>query len=76
MPNVLYHAMYFYGQLERFNHSSRTHVLKDTHDRRIPSELEIEKISFLERLYGEKLDLLENPPQSLGGLQKYIDITK
>jgi len=51
-------------------------VLKNPRDLRIPSELETEKISFLESLYDERLGLLENPPLSLSALQELIDITK
>ncbi len=51
-------------------------MLKNPRDLRIPSELETEKISFLESLYDERLGLLENPPLSLSALQEFIDITK
>jgi hypothetical protein len=76
MPNSLYHAMFFHGQLKRYKESNHAHVLKNPHDRRIPSELEIEKISFLDSLNDERLGLLDNPPLSISGLQELIDITK
>lgn len=76
IPNALYHAMYFHGQLKRYEQSNHAHVLKNAHDRRIPSELETEKISFLESLYNSRSRLLQNPPLSITALQELIDITK
>jgi hypothetical protein len=76
MPNSLYHAMFFHGQLKRYKESNHKHVLKNPQDLRIPSELETEKISFLDSLNEERLGLLESPPRSISGLQELIDITK
>ena len=39
-------------------------MLKNLHDSRIPSELEIEKISFLESLYDEMSNLMKLQPIS------------
>ncbi len=51
-------------------------MLKTVHDLRLPSELETEKISFLDSLYQEMLVDLESPPLSERDLLKLIDITK
>jgi hypothetical protein len=67
--------MYFNEQLKRKRERNHAHVLKNWHDNPIPSEVEIEKISFLESLYNERLGLLENPPLSISALQELIDIT-
>ena len=66
--------MYFHEQLKRFKESGRTHVLKN--DLQNPSELLTEKISFLESLYQDNFDVLEDPPYSERDLQKMIDIAK
>jgi hypothetical protein len=50
--------MFIHGQLKRYEETGHTHVLKILDDRRIPSELETEKISFLQSLYDERLSLL------------------
>ncbi len=61
--------MYFHGQLKRFKQSARAHLLKNMHDIRVPSELETEKISFLESFYQERLAQLETPTLSERDLQ-------